>query len=273
MKKKCMILCGLSYFLAVAAAVFRALALTTAYNFETGYFRSGPIPILMHLFLGLSCLGLAVGAFLCRKSYWGSTLFFAAEDCRFYTVFSSALFGFVFFLAFLSYFRSVLSGNLSPLTLIQMILCIPASAAFFIRAISRKVVPPKKEKDFRALLVLCAAFWFMLTIIGLYFDRGLPTNSPTKSLAYLTMIAVMLTLVWEGHFLHGIMFSEASTFFILSMISTVLCAAYAIPNLICIWLAGGPLLSSALYDIMVLSAGIYSGTYSFFLSASLSKEE
>ncbi len=262
-KNSAIIFWGISLLFALAATLLRTHVMASYYEGTSGYFSSDAIfPFVVTAIIAAMVLISVTSMFLLPKS--DAVLSLSLSPIK---AFASSLLGFVFALIFVFSIFSYGSGS-SALGLAMTVLSL-LSAMYFIFDLLTHKKDSQKLRDLKAIWGLAPAFWFLLLILSVYFDRSLPTNSPVKNFAYISVISAILSLIYECHLYLG--YRQSRIYLGISYACTILCFSLSIPHIVCSNLTASPYMLSPLYDYAVLAVGIYSSIRSFELSLAISK--
>ena len=254
---------GVSILFALIATFLRTHSMASYYDGAAGYFASESIlPYVITAVIAAMVLILATIMFIIPKNEVAISL--TASPLM---AFASALTCFVFALIFIFSVFS-LNSESSALGLGMTALALLSAIYFAFDLLTRKK-DSQKLSDLKAVLGLAPAFWFLLLMLSVYFDRSLPTNSPIKNFVYITLIAAILSVIYECHLYLG--YRQSHIYLGISYIATMLCFSLSISHIVCANLSASSYMLSPMYDYAVLAMGIYTAVRSFELSLAISK--
>lgn len=255
----------LSIVAALCTTVLRTTAMVCSYDMNSGYFNNGSVlPTVLYITVAAFVIAFLFFAFKLRRCKLPSAFQLSSAS-----VFSSVFMGTIFSIIFIFYVISAKAGS-SALGLIMTMLSFFSAVYFFFDFVIIKR-SNTKTNDMKAVLGLFLAFWYLALMLSIYFDKSLPTNSPTKNYAYLTLISVILFIIYECHTFLGK--TQGALYLSVGFICTAFSTSLSVPHIVCANMSQKPFIISVVYDFAILAIGIYSAIRTFVFIKNVTSED
>lgn len=240
------------FFVCIAAAALRSLALLTAFDITSPsmHFTNSAVITVGNVFVILSVIGFLSYLFVGDKD---QQLIATSDNAASFIPTGIVCTALVFMGVnnLLMYLNGYPKGVLSTLSLISAALTLLSLISFFL-----SIFIERRDNLYKAALSLSIVFFLAVYAALLYFNKQVhPTNSPNRFIDEMAYISAAIFFLFESRIPLGRAIWRGYVAF--GLVSTLLCSYSAIPALV-LYFAKGYIISESLIEsILTLTLAIY----------------